>query len=345
MKMFSHRTIGGRGLAARVVAVTVAAAVLFAGAAAGTGTGTVQAKSVTIGFVLPDLQNPIFVPMRTGASKAAKKFGFTLKLVGPASGDAPGQISLIQDLTTQHVNGIIVVPVDAKAVNPAIDAAVNQGITVATANLDAVGSKRAFYYGPNAKLEGKLEGKRVLSTLHKARLKGKVNFVITSCLPSVTGQLDRRAGFEATVKNGANPYRKTFTMHEAGFYNTTTDPVKNLANIKNIYTAKSSSIRVVYAMCAPDTENWGKVVKQNNNHHLLIAGHDWLPQTLNLIGEGWIPWSLGESPYDMGYTSSKLVYDHVALGKPLPHGILFAKSIFATKKNLAKIRKSPDAQG
>src|SRR5207248_1071222 len=114
--------------------------------------------------------------------------------------------------------------------------------------------------------------------------------------------------------------------------------------IKNIYTAKSD-VRVVYAMCAPDTENWGKVIKQHGNHKILIAGHDWLPQTLNLIGQGWIPWSLGESPYDMGYTSLRLVYEHVAQGKPLPTGVLFAKSVFATKKNLAQIRKSPDAKG
>jgi ABC-type sugar transport system substrate-binding protein len=304
----------------------------------------VQAKSITLGFILPDLTNPIFVPMRTGANKASSQFGFSLKLVGPTSGDVQGQIALMQDLVTAKVNGIIVVPADATGLNTSINSAITKGIPVATANLDAPGSNRAFYYGPNAKLEGQLEAKRTMTYLHYHGAKGVINYVITSCLPSVTGQLDRRAGFEQTVKRH-DPYKNTFTMKEIGFYNTTTDPVKNLANVKNIYTAKKNQMKVVYAMCAPDTENWGKTIRQAHNHSLLIAGHDWLPQTLNLIGQGWIPWSLGESPYDMGFTSLKLMYQHVANGATLPHGILFAKSIFATKANLAQIRKSPDAQG
>jgi ribose transport system substrate-binding protein len=319
---------------------------LIAGGVASTRwtSAPVQAKSITLGFILPDLTNPIFVPMRTGASKAESQFGFTLKLVGPTSGDVQGQISLMQDMETQKVNGIIVVPADSSGLNTSINGAIAKGIPVATANLDAPASNRAFYYGPNAKLEGQLEAKRTMTYLHYHHKTGVLNYVITSCLPSVTGQLDRRAGFEQTVKNH-NPYKGAFTLKEIGFYNTTTDPVKNLANVKNIYTAKSGKMQVVYAMCAPDTENWGKTIKQHGNHSLLIAGHDWLPQTLNLIGQGWVPWSLGESPYDMGFTSLKLMYQHAATGAALPHGILFAKSIFATKKNLAQIRKSPDAQG
>src|SRR5690242_13633049 len=53
-----------------------------------------MAKQITLGFVLPDLQNPIFVPMRSGAQDAAKKFGFTLRLVGPQTSDVQGQIAL-----------------------------------------------------------------------------------------------------------------------------------------------------------------------------------------------------------------------------------------------------------
>jgi ribose transport system substrate-binding protein len=333
-----------RGIA-RVIPVALAVVLVLGSVAASRWTApAVQAKSITLGFVLPDLQNPIFVPMRTGANDASKKFGFSLKLVGPTSGDVQGQISLMQDLVQEKVNGIIVVPADATGLNTSINKAISAGIPVATANLDAPGSNRAFYYGPNAKLEGQLEAKRVMTWLHTHHKTGTINYVITSCLPSVTGQLDRRAGFEQTVKN-KNPYKGQFHLAEIGFYNTTTDPVKNLANVKNIYTAKKSSMQVVYAMCAPDTENWGKTVKQAGDHNLLIAGHDWLPQTLNLIGSGWIPWSLGESPYDMGYTSLKYMYQHAANGAALPHGILFARSIFATKANLAQIRKSPDAKG
>jgi len=304
---------------------------------------TAAAKQLTLGFVLPDLQNPIFVPMRVGAQDAAKKLGFNLRLVGPQPAGVQGQIALIQDLAQQKVDGLVVVPSDATALNTAINDAITANITVATANLDTVGSKRAFYYGPNARKEGELEAQRVLGTLHGRGARGTVNYIVTSCLPSVTGQLERRAGFETFVKT-RNSYSRQFQMKEIGFFNTSTDPAKNLSNIQNIYTAKRDA-QVIYAMCAPDTENWGKVLMDHGDHRLLVAGHDWLPGTLDLIGQGWIPWSLGESPYDMGYSSLKLIYDHLANGKHLPTGIIFAKSVFCDKSNLAQIRKSPDARG
>lgn len=304
---------------------------------AGKGQGN---QKVTLGFILPDLQNPIFVPMRTGAQDAAKKYGFELKLVGPQPPGVQGQISLIQDLVQQKVNGIILVPSDATGLNKAIDDAITAGVPVATANLDAPESKRAFYYGPNALQEGQLQGQKVLDMLKKQGATGNVAYLITSCLPSVTGQLDRRKGFETTV----NKQSGTFTMKEVGFFDTSTDPAKNLSNIQNIYTSQSK-VDVIYAMCAPDTQNWGKVLKDNNNKKVLLAGHDWLPGTLDLIDEGWVPWSLGESPYDMGFSPLEKMYEYAANGKELPTGVIFAKSMFADKSNMQEIRKSPDAQG
>jgi len=332
----------------RIIATVIGALGLLSSlAACGTSmdvTATpVAAKKLTLAFVLPDLQNPIFVPMRKGAQDAADKLGFTLKLVGPQPAGAQQQIALIQDLVQQKADGIIVVPIDSTALNPAINAAVAAGVVVATANLDAPDSKRAFYYGVNGRKEGEDQGTKTLDTLHGKGTKGEVKYVVTSCLPSVTGQQDRRAGFESVV-NTKNTYASDFQMKEVGFYDTSTDPAKNLVNVQNIYTAKPD-VNVVYAMCAPDTQNWGKTVKEHSNHNILIVGHDWLPGTLDLIGEGWVPWSLAESPYDTGYASLQLVYDHLANNKPLPSGSLFAKSVFADKSNLDEIRKSPDAQG
>ena len=129
-------------------------------------------KQITLGFILFDLQNPITVPMRAGAEAAAKECGFTLKLTGPQQPTAQAQIALIQDLVEQKVNGLAVIPNDATAINRAIDDAVGAKIAVATVNLDAVGSKRAFYYGPNAKQEGELQAAKTLGRLHTMGAKG-----------------------------------------------------------------------------------------------------------------------------------------------------------------------------
>src|SRR5712691_6178744 len=309
----------------------------------GSHSGRAATKAqVTLALVLDDCVNPVERPLVKGAEDAAAKLGFTLKNVCPNPNTAQQQISLVQDLVAAKVNGIIILPVDSSALVPAINAAVDAGITVATTELDAPTSKRSFFYfgGTPPLGQGKIQADRVAAYFKAKGAKGTVNYVVTSCLPTVTGQQDRRKGFE--VEAAKLNKRDKFKLKEVGFFNTTTDPAKNLVNIQNIWTAKHSKMQVAYAMCGPDTENWGTVLRRNKDHKVLVAGYDWLPKTLDLIGQGWVAWSLGSSLYQEGLHTFTVVYNHFAKGAPLPTGTSHGTSIFATKKNLAQIRKSPD---
>jgi ABC-type sugar transport system substrate-binding protein len=185
-----------------------------------------------------------------------------------------------------------------------------------------------------------MQADKVAAYLRSKGVKGDVGYAVTSCLPTVTGQQDRRRGFEqeAAALNKRNPFK----LKEVSFANTTTDPAKNLVNIQNIYTAKHTQIQVAYAMCGPDTQNWGTVLRRSHDHKILVAGYDWLPATLDLIGQGYVGWALGSSLYNEGLHTFQQLYDHVAKGAPLPHGSTHGTSTFATKANLAQVRRSPD---
>jgi ABC-type sugar transport system substrate-binding protein len=327
--------------------VLTAAALALAAAAQSTVSSNARPAAkraeITLALVLNDLTNPVSLPLRKGAEDASKKFGFSLKIVGPSPSTAQEQISLMQDLTAQKVNGIVILPVDSSALVGVINNAVDAGIPVATTELDAPGSKRSFFYfgGSPPLLQGKLQADRVSAYFKARKAKGSVNYMVTSCLPTVTGQQDRRRGFEQEAAK-LNKRNKQFQLKEVGFANTTTDPAKNLVNIQNLYTARHSRIQVAYAMCGPDTQNWGTVLRRNKDHKILVAGYDWLPATLDLIGQGWVTWAMGSSLYNEGLHTFTVLYNHVANKTPLPTGSTHGTSIFATKTNLAQIRKSPD---
>jgi ABC-type sugar transport system substrate-binding protein len=348
----SHLLASGRVRGVLFAALLVAALALAGSASSRTQIGKTGSSaaspgaSVSLGLVLDDCVNPVELPLRRGAQAASKKLHFSLKIVCPSPVTAQQQISLMQTLTVQHPNGIVILPVDSVALVPAINAAISAGITVATTELDAPTSKRSFFYfgGTPPLGQGKMQADRVAAYFKRKHAKGNVNYYVTSCLPTVTGQQDRRRGFEqeAARLNGSGKYK--FKLKEVGFANTTTDPAKNLVNITNIYTAAHSKIQVAYAMCGPDTQNWGTVLHRNGNHKILVAGYDWLPQTLNLIGQGWVAWSLGSSLYREGLYTFTVLYNHFAKHKPLLHGVHHGTSIFATKANLKKIRNSPDVK-
>jgi len=106
--------------------------------ACGSSSGSAgSSKTYTLALVLDDLTNPVELPLRKGAKDAAAKYGFTLKIVGPSPSTAQQQISLMQDLQSQKVDGTVILPVDSSALVPAIDSMVGAGIPVATTELDA----------------------------------------------------------------------------------------------------------------------------------------------------------------------------------------------------------------
>jgi ribose transport system substrate-binding protein len=300
--------------------------------------------NVTLALVLDDLTNPVELPLRKGAKDAAAKLGFTLKVVGPSPNTAQQQISLMQDLVAQKVSGIVILPVDSSALVPAINDAVSAGIPVATTELDAPTSKRSFFYfgGTPPLQQGQMQADKVAAYYKAKGATGDVNYVLTSCLPTVTGQQDRRKGFEQEAAK-LNKQNK-FKLKQIAFANTTTDPAKNLANIQNLYTAHHGDMQFAYAMCGPDTQNWGTVLSRAGDHNILVAGYDWLPKTLDLIGQGWVGWAMGSSLYDEGLHTFSVLYDHFAKGGPLPKGFTHGTSTYATKANLAAVRNSPDVK-
>jgi ABC-type sugar transport system substrate-binding protein len=325
----------------------LAAAALAVALATGSWTGAAAAtaaKDITIALVLNDLTNPVSLPLRKGAEDAAAELGFKLITVGPSPSTAQGQIALLETMETQGAKGVVLLPVDSEALVPAIDATVAGGIPVVTTELDAPTSKRSFFFfgGANPVDQGKFSADRVFQHFKDAGAKGTINFVITSCLPTVTGQQDRMNGFVNRVAelNKGSP----FQLQQVGFYNTTTDPAKNFANTQNIYTAEGGKIGLAYAMCGPDTQNWGQVLKQNNDHNIVVAGYDWLPATLDLIEEGWIAWAQGSSLYQEGNHTTKVLFDHLANGTALPTGAQNGDAVWADKSNIADVRNSPDVK-
>jgi ABC-type sugar transport system substrate-binding protein len=300
-------------------------------------------ERVDMTLIIPELANPFWIPGKKGAQDAAERHAVDLQIVGTPQPDARQQIALFDDALTAGKEAILVVAGDPATLNNAIARAKAKGVYVGTLFLDAPKSKRDFFVGPGVVGEGRDEGKRVLAALHRRRATGTVEAVITTCAPGSTGQEGRRKGFTQVVTE-ENPYKADFQVKVVAYLNATGEPAKSLANHQNLVLAHPD-VKVIYPMCAINTLSAGQVIKAKNRKEVIVAGHDWLPQTLDLIEQGWIPWSLGEAPYENTHKAVQWLAESVRGTRDVPRGIFISKSIFATKENLAEIRRSPNASG
>jgi ribose transport system substrate-binding protein len=334
---------GRRTLAVRVLLAALAVVALAVSATAAAGPGRASQDKVKITFIIPELANPFYIPGENGARRAADKYGVDLQIVGTQQFDPGQQIALFDDALTAGAQAVLAVPGDPTTLDNEIAKAKAKGVYVSTVFLDAPKSKRDFFVGHDVVGEGREQGERVLRALNRRGANGVVQAAITTCLPGSTGQEGRRKGFTEVVTK-QNPYQARFQVKIVAYLNATGEPAQSLANTQNLLLAHPD-VKVIYPMCAINTLSAGQVLKAKNRTDIIVAGHDWLPQTLDLIQQGWIPWSLGEAPYDNCYKAVEWLADAVRGAKPVPHGRVIAKTIIATRANVAQIRKSPNALG
>lgn len=101
--------------------------------ASGTNSGTNASstkKNWKIAVVPKDSTNAWFVRMEEGVKKYASETGLDAFQKGPAKTDAAMQVQVIQDLISQNIDALCVVPVDPAAVEPVLKQAMDKGILV-----------------------------------------------------------------------------------------------------------------------------------------------------------------------------------------------------------------------
>jgi len=246
-------------------------------------------------FVLvPKLvSHPYFKLSAEGMEQAAADFNVDARFVGPQKADAAKQVSTIENLIVQGVDGISISPVDANAIKPVIKQAMDKGIKVITFDADAPGSGRTAYIGTGNKAAGKKAGEAMAK-----KLKGKGKVAI------MTGQL------------GAENLNQRIAGFKEAFKGTDIEVVKVEANNDDMSLALSQAEALlqaydldgIFASSASGAPAAAQALKSKDLvGDVVIIGFDDMPQTLNYIREDIVYATIAQRPDLMGYKSVELL--------------------------------------
>jgi ribose transport system substrate-binding protein len=196
----------------RRVSIAVIAIVLICGFSPGceskesTGTSaapTAAAGKPRVALVMKSLANEFFKTMQDGAEAdhTAHAGDYDLLATGIKNElDVDQQIAIVEQMTAQHVDAIVIAPADSKALVPACKKAVDAGIVVVNIDnkLDADALKEKSltipFVGPNNLTGAKLAG----DYLAKKLAKGDPVAIIDG-QPGAYNAAQRHAGFEAAM--------------------------------------------------------------------------------------------------------------------------------------------------
>lgn len=259
--------------------------------------------------------------IRKGANAAAKKDN--VKLLYLSSPTASGEAQLINNVVSQHVDGIAVTLAFPDAEAPAVKAAIAAGIPVIGFNAGGDAWKDMgilSYVGQDETVAGKAVGER----LNKEGAKSVV------CVDQQQGavQLEARCdGIKSTFKGNF------YTLYVPGY---------DMASAQSRIVAKlqqDKNVDYVVTLGAPFAPTALQAVSMANSQ-AKVGTFDLTPRAVGLIQEGKLQWAVDQQPYVEGYLAidflwlNKVNGDVVGGGEPV-----FTGPAFVDKSNIDAVAK------
>ena len=182
-----------------IVAVLTAAAMVASMAmtvSAAEDTAESTDASYKIGFAQCTLASPFYVSMKDVAEEYAKELGVDLTVVS-ADDDVTKQNNDINDMITSGIDALIVNPINAEGIAPAIEACTNADIPVITVDRN-INEGYTAYVGRDNEEMGRLVGEALVELLGgKDAAEGTIQEIQGTAGDTV--MMARRDGFEAAV--------------------------------------------------------------------------------------------------------------------------------------------------
>ena len=152
--------------------------------------GETDKETIKLGITLYSLKNEFTVRIANAAEAKAKELGVEL-VVYDGNYDPSTQISQVETMISEGVDGIILNPQDAEACAPCVDKAVAAGIPVVGVNTRVKSDKLTSYVGSQDVTAGEMEMQKIVDLLD-----GKGKIVIIEGPMGQSAQIERRQGIQ-----------------------------------------------------------------------------------------------------------------------------------------------------
>jgi ribose transport system substrate-binding protein len=134
--------------------------------------------------------------VKAGAEDAAKEFNCDIRWNGPErEGDRERQIQIVEDFGVQHVDGVVLAPLDKEALVPSVEKLAALKIPCAIVDSDIGTDKRVTFAATDNYQGGVLAGQRMGKILN-----GKGNVLLLKYAPGSASTMERENGFTDTIQ-------------------------------------------------------------------------------------------------------------------------------------------------
>jgi ribose transport system substrate-binding protein len=255
----------------------------------------------TIGVVPKGANHIFWQTVHAGAIKAAREGGYEVEWKAPALEiDSSRQIEIVESMVNRRLAGIVLAPVDKKALVAVVERAATVGVPVSIFDSAIDTDKRISYVATNNEEGGRLAARRL-----GERIGGKGRVAVIGFMPGSASTMERESGFEDEI-------RKRFPKVELlGVRFGMADRAKAMAETENILTAHPD-VAGLFADNESSSSGAVQALKGRGARGVTMVAFDASEQLVGDCQDGWIDSIVVQNPFKMGYESTRTVVRHLA---------------------------------
>lgn len=256
--------------------------------------------------VIPKGTSHIFwQTIHAGALKAGAEYGLEILWNAPQSEiDSGRQISIVESMIAQRVAGIVLAPVDEKALVSVVERAIDSGVPVAIFDSAIQSDKILTFVATDNYEAGRMAARRMGEILEGEGKVGVIGF-----MPGSASTVKREQGFADEIADNFPG------MEVLGVRFSMADRAKAMAEAENLMTAHPD-LAGLYADNESSFDGAVRAVKQRQAA-VKIVGMDASDLLIAEMRAGLVDSIVVQDPMKMGYESTKAMGRHLRGEEPV----------------------------
>lgn len=316
----------------RVVAASLALAVVCGVCGGGCERARPAGGQLVIGLAVPSLTHPFFIYLRDNVMAEAQQLGVTV-ITADAEDVAAKQMAIIEDFIARGVDGVLISPIGADALVPAVEALNRAHIPVATVDRQVSGGQILVHVGAD-----NVEGGRAAARYIVQQLSGAGKVIELEGTPGASPAIDRKRGFHEVLDTTDV---QCIASQTANFQRAQGQAVmENLLQVHQDFQA-------VYA--ANDEMMLGAIEALEANNidttQVVTVGYDAIPDALDYIRAGRLRATVEQYPGRQARTALQLLVEHLRSGAPPEASEVYIQPVVISADNLDEAEDKGPTRG
>lgn len=264
-----------------------------------------QKKKLKIGVILPALENPFFIDVESGIREKAEELsGYNCTvIVKHITYGVEEQLKAVEDLLTDEINGLALVPYNDPRIREKIENLHAQGIPVVTLNTDIENSKRIAYVGSLYR-----KGGETAAGLMNLMTRGPLHVGIITGSSEILCHTERIAGFLDTLAQSGRNFTISAVLEnhddELESYEKTAQLLKDYPQTNALFFAAGG----VYGGCR-------SVIASGRAGEIRIITFDNVRTTREQVEKGVIAATICQQPKLQGSKPLDILFTYLSAGE------------------------------